>query len=211
MYFGDSFCQRIIQEDVTNAVKNACNGTSADYKALISSIGLLDKKAEYLLQRLGALVLRTSQSIPEKEQKGNFSAILVYNITTCTKGYEYYQRDKIWYKFHSECRNWTEARLVCHEEGGDLISLKVNNFEFFKNVSRSKSGNCRHVWVGATDSNPAAKWKWLNGENVEPIFWDRNRPTKVRDKHCGDLFRSADYKLTDNACSNQEHFICQIV
>ncbi|KAK3590355.1 hypothetical protein CHS0354_029579, partial [Potamilus streckersoni] len=27
LYFGDSFCQRIIQEDVTNAVKNACSGT----------------------------------------------------------------------------------------------------------------------------------------------------------------------------------------
>ncbi len=195
MLLGNSLCDRVIQQDVGNAMKEVCMETSkrADdiYKAMSTRLQTLEKSIADVLSRLSTLKLSTG-------------------LSTCRAGYEYYREDKFCYKFHSECKSWSEARQICQQEGGDLISLKESNFNFFKDVARSKAGTCNHVWVGTTDISSEGKWNWLNGVNISSIFWQPQQPDNWDNKeHCGDL-KSSEYLLNDENCNLTLHFLCQI-
>ncbi len=197
MYFGDSFCQRIIQQDVTNAMKSACTGMttpqgpSDEYKALTTKIDSLDKKADDALTRLTALILSTTNK-------------------TCRTGYDYYQQDQFCFKFYSDCKTWSEARQVCQQDGGELISLNDRNLEFFRNLARTKAGSCNNVWVGTTDASSEGQWNWQNGEKVSSAFWASGQPDNWASKeNCGDLNKIFDYKLNDEDCSNKLHYLCR--
>ncbi len=196
IFFGDSFCQKIIQQDVTNAVKNVCTATSQgtatsneQYKTMTTRIENLERKLDGALPKLA-----------------NISS------NPCRFGYEYFKQETFCYRFHRECKTWSEARQVCQQEGGDLIMLKESNFNFFRDVARSKSNECSHVWVGTTDISSFGQWKWLNGESISPSLWATTQPDNQQSKeHCGDLQKFYDYKLNDEDCSNKMNSICQIV
>ncbi|KAL3892067.1 hypothetical protein ACJMK2_004307 [Sinanodonta woodiana] len=191
---GNSCCQRIIQRDTENAMKKLCAGMSNETdvnernKALNTKIDVVEKKVDKLVQ--------TALNI----------------IGKCPTGYDYYEQDNFCYKFNSECKTWSEAQQVCQQEGGDLISLKDGNFNFFRNLVISIDGVCSSVWVGSTDIAVEGQWKWLNGENVTSSMWQPGQPDNWDNKeHCGDLAKLADYRLNDEDCSKKVHFLCQIV
>ncbi|KAK3590353.1 hypothetical protein CHS0354_029577 [Potamilus streckersoni] len=136
----------------------------------------------------------------------------VVGHSKCRSGYEYYQQDKFCYKFHSECKSWSEARQVCREEGGDLISLKEANLDYFRSVARLESGPCSGVWVGSTDITLEGIWKWLNGETINRIFWYPEQPDNWQgEEHCGQMMKVFNYLMNDEYCNEALHFICQIV
>ncbi|KAL3867977.1 hypothetical protein ACJMK2_040818 [Sinanodonta woodiana] len=131
---------------------------------------------------------------------------------TCPIGYEYYQPDKFCYRVHKVCKSWYDARDVCRQDGGDLISLKSSNFEFFNEVARSSTGFCfnSYVWVGATDIGSAGTWFWLNGEKILSTFWYPGEPNNpVDNEHCA-FFNYFPSKLDDYLCSTESNFLCQI-
>ncbi|KAK3597088.1 hypothetical protein CHS0354_021190 [Potamilus streckersoni] len=129
----------------------------------------------------------------------------------CHSGYEYYQQDKFCYKFYNVCQTWSEARQVCQNEGGDLISLNNRNLNFFNELALHKSGSCDDVWVGATDVSSEGQWNWLNGDKVSSDLWAINQPDNWDSiEHCGDLHKRFDYELNDADCSRNKHFICQV-
>ncbi|KAL3879773.1 hypothetical protein ACJMK2_032059 [Sinanodonta woodiana] len=195
LLMGNSLCDRVIQQDIPNAMKPVCMGATklADevYKGMIPRIKTLDKSIDDMLTRLATLKLNTG-------------------LPTCRVGYEYYAEDRFCYMLHSECKTWSEARQICRQEGGDLISLNDYNFKYFKDVARLKAGACNHVWVGTTDIAVEGKWNWLNGLNVSSSFWQPQQPDNWDNKeHCGDL-KSPDYLLNDERCDIPLHFLCQI-
>ncbi|KAL3879776.1 hypothetical protein ACJMK2_032062 [Sinanodonta woodiana] len=198
MYFGDSFCQRVIQQDLTNAVKSACPGMnattvpSAEYIALNTKIDSLDKKAEIVLQKINALIASTAAK-------------------TCRAGYELYDQEKFCYKYHMDCKTWTEARQACQQDGGDLISLNDKNFEFFRGLARSKSGSCNNFWVGATDAAAEGVWNWLNGDKFNTTLWAPQQPDNWGNvENCVTFAKMFDFKLNDENCSLKHHFVCRV-
>ncbi|KAL3879912.1 hypothetical protein ACJMK2_032188 [Sinanodonta woodiana] len=196
MFFGDSFCQNIIQQDLTNAVKSVCAATSKGavtssetYRAMATRVEAVERKLDVALSKVSNI-----------------------SVNPCRFGYDYYKADNFCYRYHRECKNWTDARQVCQKHGGDLIMLKENNFNFFKDLARLKANECSHVWVGTTDINTPSVWKWLNGDSIPAVFWAPTQPDFQQSKeHCGDLQKFYDYGLNDEDCSNKMNFICQIV
>ncbi len=192
LFLGDSGCQRSVQEDITNAMKNACAEKGDEqYTSMGTKLETLDK-------RISDLYLAVTRP-------GTVAG-------DCPPGYVYYQQDQFCYKFHSECKSWPQARQVCLQEGGDLISLKESNFNFFLELARSKAGDCNNVWVGATDVTSEGQWFWLNGKRIGLVFWAQDQPDNWASKeNCGDLSKFFGYKMNDEDCSSNLHFICQSV
>nr|AWC08727.1 C-type lectin [Sinohyriopsis schlegelii] len=189
-FFGDSSCPPDFKKYIDDAIyavftrQNKSVGTSDEsIKALTAKIDALDKKID---------------------------TISITSITKCPSGYEYYHPDKFWYKFHSECKSWSDARQVCQDEGGDLISLTEKNFDFFRLVSRSRAGECINVWVGTRDISSEGQWYWVNGERVSSSLWQPGQPDNTNNnEHCGDLRKQFQYRLNDYVCSIKQHFLCQ--
>ncbi|KAK3610157.1 hypothetical protein CHS0354_039940 [Potamilus streckersoni] len=195
MFFGDSFCQNFVQEDVTNAVKKLCTETSnytatsnALYKAITTRLETLESKLDTALLQLSV----TKSIIP------------------CPFGYEYFETETFCYRFHTECKTWSEARKVCQQEGGDLIMLNDSNMDFFREMATKKSA-CVNVWVGATDTNLEGSWRWVNGETISQSLWEVDEPSHSPNENCADMQMTFGFKLNDIPCSYQFDFICQIV
>ncbi len=192
---GNSYCQSIIKRDTENAMKSMCgvlnNSVAAvneRNKALNTKIDTMEKKIDNLVQMIINLIGR------------------------CPSGYDYYEPDNFCYKFNNACKTWTEARQVCQQEGGDLISLKEGNFNYFRNLVISKAGACNMVWVGTTDAALEGEWNWLNGEKVSSALWQPGQPDNWASKeNCGDLAKLTDYRMNDEDCSFKAHSLCQIV
>ncbi len=177
-------------------MKEVCMETSkrADdiYKAMSTRLQTLEKSIADVLSRLSTLKLSTG-------------------LSTCRTGYEYYREDQFCYKFHSECKTWSESRKICQQEGGDLISLKDSNLNYFRSVVKLQSGPCNGAWVGATDTTSVGKWTWLNGERITYVFWYPEQPDSWGGKeHCGDMTKNYDYFMNDENCNSTLHFLCQI-
>ncbi|KAK3590350.1 hypothetical protein CHS0354_029574 [Potamilus streckersoni] len=192
LFLGDSVCQRSIQENITNVTKKACAEKA-------------DEQYTYMLTKLETLEKKVSDiSLALSIKQGSV-------IGQCLPGYTYYQQDKFCYKFHLECRSWLQAREICQEEGGDLISLREGNINFFSNLARLKSNkaDCNSVWVGTTDSTREGQWFWLNGVEIGSVFWAPGQPDNCNSKNCGNLAELNDFKMNDDDCNRKLHFICQ--
>ncbi|KAK3577063.1 hypothetical protein CHS0354_037086 [Potamilus streckersoni] len=191
-FFGDSSCQPNIKKYIEDAINTLFVMQNKSVESWDESIKRVTEKLEAMEKKIETIGRIGSER--------------------CPNGYEYYQHGKFWYKFHNECNSWPKARQVCQQEGGDLISLNERNFDFFRNVSQSKAGDCRHVWVGTTDISSEGQWYWLTGERVSSVFWQSAQPDNAHNnENCGDLISFFEFRLNDHVCSNQEHFICQIV
>ncbi|KAL3879768.1 hypothetical protein ACJMK2_032054 [Sinanodonta woodiana] len=191
-FFGDSASQPNIKKCIEDAINTlfakqnkSVEGWDESFKTLTAKLETLERK----IDKIGRI--------------GN---------ARCPNGYEYYEQDKFWYKFHNDCKSWSEAREACQKEGGDLISLNENNFEFFRHFAQSNAGDCYHVWVGTADISAQGQWYWLNGERVSSILWQPGQPDNTNNnEYCGDLRYHFQYRLNDHVCSYKAHFICQIV
>lgn len=192
LVLGDSVCQSSIQQDIALAMKTACDEKGDEqYKSMAAKLDVLDKK-------LSDLYVKSTR--PGKA------------IGYCPYGYIDYPQEQFCYKFHSECLSWAQARQVCLQEGGDLISLGEANFQFFIDLARSKAGDCNTVWVGTTDINSEGQWSWLNGVNVSSVFWAQGQPDNWASKeNCGNMNKNFGYRMNDEDCSSKFHFLCQSV
>ncbi len=195
VFFGDLFRQNIVRNssDVCTEMNKIVDATNAKFTVISTKIADLERKLDDLLRTMSSPTAKLSNS-------------------TCPTGFEYYYQEKFCYRFNSDCRTWAEARKNCQQLGGDLISLTEVNFLYFRDVSRSKAGACGGVWVGTTDASSEGQWFWLNGVKVRSVFWAQDQPDNWASKeNCGDLSKFFGYKMNDEDCSNNLHFICQSV
>ncbi|KAL3879770.1 hypothetical protein ACJMK2_032056 [Sinanodonta woodiana] len=197
--FQQSFCQRVVIQDVA-AIQNIMCPTNKSEAAIKDFQQATNTKLDALEKKISNVFDILA------------SVRLVVGYSACRTGYEYYQQDKFCYKFHSDCKTWSEARSVCQEEGGDLISLKQGSFEYFRSVVKQQTGACNGAWVGATDVSSPGDWNWLNGDVIANIFWSTDQPDNWQGvEHCADMMRLYDFYMNDEKCNSTAHFLCQIV
>ncbi|KAL3879774.1 hypothetical protein ACJMK2_032060 [Sinanodonta woodiana] len=199
MYFLDSSCQPIIQQEMGNAMLNVCTEKAKRDDVIKNQNNAITAKIQALEWKINDMLDKAARL---KSSVGN---------ATCRTGYVYYQQDNFCYKFYNDCKTWLEARQVCRQDGGDLISLNDRNFNFFKQLAQSKAGTCDSVWVGTTDVYVEGQWNWLNGARVSSVSWQPDQPDNFgNSEHCGDLTKMFGYMLNDDNCVQKLHFLCQI-
>uniref|UniRef100_A0A673JX09 C-type lectin domain-containing protein n=1 Tax=Sinocyclocheilus rhinocerous TaxID=307959 RepID=A0A673JX09_9TELE len=105
--------------------------------------------------------------------------LLTAELVVFTDGWIYYQFS--FYYMSNETRGWTESRRYCKESGADLII--INNREENDFVKKMFGGTS--AYIGLTDSDVEARWKWVDGTNMTSGLWGPGEPNGYITENCG--------------------------
>ena len=82
---------------------------------------------------------------------------------------------------------------------------------FIVNMNRVILVDAGDVFVGAADFNEEGNFKWANGDPVQQTMWRHSDPNGGSAQNCVAIYsHSYSYKLTDEGCSNDYEYLCQI-
>ncbi|XP_069791495.1 lymphocyte antigen 75 isoform X2 [Narcine bancroftii] len=142
-----------------------------------------------------------------------------------------YDRDKKWGKClkpDSECKtfwekdskgqtcyqfnfqsflSWTEARLACQNQGGDLLS--VPDLQVQKYISEQKYLPKR-LWIGLNQLNVAGGWQWSDGTPLVFVNWDDGLlgSFHLEESSCATMNFKPDHWQT-SSCAARLPFVCK--
>uniref|UniRef100_A0A673K2W0 C-type lectin domain-containing protein n=1 Tax=Sinocyclocheilus rhinocerous TaxID=307959 RepID=A0A673K2W0_9TELE len=112
----------------------------------------------------------------KKINKNRCMTFLSWVVVSVTfNGWIYYQSS--FYYMSNETRSWTESRRYCKESGADLII--INNRE------ENKMFGGTSAYIGLTDSDVEARWKWVDGTNMTSGLWGPGEPNGYIKENCG--------------------------
>ncbi|XP_053533465.1 CD209 antigen-like protein E isoform X3 [Ictalurus punctatus] len=125
-----------------------------------------------------------------------------------------YFRSSLYYRSTEE-KSWTQSRQDCRGRGADLVIIKSREEQdFIEMLRRGKS-----AWIGLSDQDTEAVWKWEDGTPLTTVFWRSREPNNNQgDEDCvmtgydpGDRSEVADSLNTwnDNSCSENSSWICE--
>ncbi|KAL6466924.1 hypothetical protein MHYP_G00247280 [Metynnis hypsauchen] len=76
---------------------------------------------------------------------------------------------------------WTESRQDCRERGADLVIINNKEEQDFIEILRRG----QRAWIGLTDRETEAAWKWVDGSALTTAFWGHNEPNNsAGDEDC---------------------------
>ncbi|KAK6188534.1 hypothetical protein SNE40_004692 [Patella caerulea] len=78
-------------------------------------------------------------------------------------------------RFFSVYKTWQEAQEVCTQDGGQLLSMKSDDF-FLKKEVLAKIDQGRKYWIGGNKLGTEGIWRWSNGSKIENNQWLPNQP-----------------------------------
>lgn len=126
--------------------------------------------------------------------------------------------------YHTITKTWLEARLICKQDGGDLLVFRnLSEEKYFVNVTESLIKNYQfnydlRFWVGATDLLKEGNWIWLDGTEVSNLFFHSGEPNDAGSpegfhENCGAyeyLTTKQNILLNDENCTKPSHFVCEM-
>ncbi|XP_017317247.1 CD209 antigen-like protein D isoform X2 [Ictalurus punctatus] len=123
-------------------------------------------------------------------------------------------RSSLYYRSTEE-KSWTQSRQDCRGRGADLVIIKSREEQdFIEMLRRGKS-----AWIGLSDRDTEAVWKWEDGTPLTTVFWWSREPNNNQgDEDCvmtgydpGDGREVTDILNTwnDNSCSVSLSWICE--
>ncbi|KAL6467128.1 hypothetical protein MHYP_G00249320 [Metynnis hypsauchen] len=78
-------------------------------------------------------------------------------------------------------KTWTESRQDCRERGADLVIINNKEEQDFIEILRRG----QRAWIGLTDRETEAAWKWVDGSALTTAFWGHNEPNNsAGDEDC---------------------------
>ncbi|XP_059141472.1 uncharacterized protein LOC131929357 isoform X2 [Physella acuta] len=84
------------------------------------------------------------------------------------------------YEFHTDERTWNGANNVCHNKGGNLVTIKEERIQkfLFKALLHYRWPR-NGLWIGASDSDKEMDWRWVTGEKVKDGYnkWAKGQPS----------------------------------
>jgi len=149
-----------------------------------------------------------------------------YNTLACPKDLFQGTNSDYCYKFVGDPESWDSANENCIELKGTLASVNDESLnDIFVNVSRSKLGNDKSVWLGASSDLSAngSEWLWIderknalwNGwasgktiRNKNDLFNFLGEPS-IKEASCLSL-RLNNSKWYSRECMAAKPYICQI-
>ncbi|XP_053408178.1 uncharacterized protein LOC123560994 isoform X2 [Mercenaria mercenaria] len=160
--------------------------------------------------QVDGMVAPTSTQVPVTEGK-------------CGIGWEKDPSSDTCYKFEIELASWTEAQTKCLKDDGNLVSIISDQEQsYIAGILQGISMLPEAMWIGASDIDFEAGWKWIDGQPFAYLNWARGEPNyyEVVDTSAGTVegedcaaIVTADKQLfgqwKDLPCSGKRGHICK--
>ncbi|KAK3106670.1 hypothetical protein FSP39_024902 [Pinctada imbricata] len=112
------------------------------------------------------------------------------------------------YQFHDEQLIWSDARVVCINNHGDLASITSREEQFYIGT-KVATMNSFGVWIGAQDWSKEGGWTWVDGSPFAYLNWASGQPDDFRhNEDCGAIWAQST-RWNDYPCSSRNGFICK--
>ncbi|GFS24772.1 macrophage mannose receptor 1 [Elysia marginata] len=135
-------------------------------------------------------------------------------VTLCEDGWIPSSSSQTCIKVFDQPAQWTGARRICREQGGDLITvLNESTNRFLADQIKSLDSD---VWIGLNDRRTEGTFRWLDyNDQYNFTLWADHEPTNVSKKDCVLLNNTlANANRTMKAwvveyCKRKYGFICE--
>ncbi|XP_035693523.1 C-type lectin domain family 10 member A-like isoform X2 [Branchiostoma floridae] len=129
---------------------------------------------------------------------------------TCPVGYQRFQRTC--YRFSTDQKPYSEARAICHGDGGHLATVKNNEtHDFLTNHVRATTRD--HTWIGLSDQVTEGLWVWDDGTSlVGDGIWGTGEPNGSTGENCAQIYPGHhNYRWNDSTCPSSYYYICEVL
>ncbi|GFO41918.1 macrophage mannose receptor 1 [Plakobranchus ocellatus] len=150
----------------------------------------------------------TNQFICEKPAMGSATA------STCPSGWTKSPSSGTCIKFYDDSKTWADARTVCQQDGGDLVTIRDANMNQFVEAQRKSKGGS--YWIGLHDLNKEGDFGWLDETQAATFLkWGPGQPNDMKSSQytqgqdCVEIGYWDDERWNDKACAETNQFICE--
>ncbi|XP_073319990.1 C-type mannose receptor 2-like [Pagrus major] len=108
------------------------------------------------------------------------------------------------YYVSSTNKTWQQSRDDCLQKGADLMIINSKEEQDFANQFK------KYMWIGLTDSQTEATWKWVDGTLLTKSYWASKEPNGGTQENCGDIKKyDAEKSWNDEDCSHSLYWVCE--
>ncbi|XP_039674264.1 CD209 antigen-like protein E [Perca fluviatilis] len=128
---------------------------------------------------------------------------------TCPAGWRMFSSSC--YLLSAESGSWEKGRQDCRERGADLVVIENSEEQTFLSDFIKKD---TWYWIGLTDRDEEATWKWVDGTPLTLKNWKRGQPDNGRGCHqCGKEdcahIGPTTAEWNDLSCEKVMYWICE--
>ncbi|XP_067298665.1 C-type lectin domain family 4 member E-like isoform X1 [Pseudorasbora parva] len=82
--------------------------------------------------------------------------------------------EQVCYTISNEAMTWSESRQYCRDRGADLIIIDTEEKQrFITSLAKER------LWIGLTDIENEAVFKWVDTSHLNQKFWDKGEPNSL--------------------------------
>ena len=111
------------------------------------------------------------------------------------------------YAYFSDCYTWKEAKTICENMGGHLVTITSKEENEF--VKKLTNGN--YAYIGCTDEEKEGTWKWITGESFNYSNWSSGEPNNSNnEEHFGEIKSNGTWNDNKNNGGYSRGFVLEI-
>ncbi|XP_047444532.1 macrophage mannose receptor 1-like [Mugil cephalus] len=119
-----------------------------------------------------------------------------------------------WIPYNGHCfhlnrsqKTWSDARLACRKEGGDLVSIRNLEDQSFV-ISQLGYASTDELWIGLNDRKREGLFDWSDHSTVRFTSWEYGKPAITTEKEDCVVIRGENGNWADRRCEEKHGFIC---
>ncbi|XP_008419952.1 CD209 antigen-like protein A isoform X4 [Poecilia reticulata] len=110
------------------------------------------------------------------------------------------------YYISSARATWGDSRNDCLNRGADLVIINSREEQDFLTWFKKR------LWIGLTDAEKEAGWKWVDGTRLTTSYWGHDEPNSDlgTNEDCGEMrFYESENNWNDVPCDMENSWICE--
>ncbi|KAL5011088.1 hypothetical protein ScPMuIL_013393 [Solemya velum] len=131
---------------------------------------------------------------------------------TCDSGWEQYKGYcyQSFIEFNTDKKSWFEARAICHNYGGDLVSIQDADEDRFLLSDVLVSWRATQYWIGLNNISSTEGMEWPDGIPYTYQKWDDGEPNSWNGMEDCVVYDMPARKWKDMNCHLAHNYICKV-